>query len=86
VLIIVCAVVTERVVEPRLGEYRGEIPAERGEGVSPAESRGLRFALYALVASIVVIGLLTFPSGAPLRNPDTGAVVGDSPFMNSLIV
>jgi len=86
VLIIVCAVVTERIVEPRLGEYRGEIPAESGEGVSPAESRGLRFALYALVASIVVIGLLTFPSEAPLRNPDTGAVVGDSPFMNGLIV
>jgi aminobenzoyl-glutamate transport protein len=86
VLIVVCAVVTERVVEPRLGEYRGEVPAESGEGVSPAESRGLRFALYALVASIVVIGLLTFPSGAPLRNPDTGAIVGNSPFMSSLIV
>jgi aminobenzoyl-glutamate transport protein len=24
--------------------------------------------------------------GAPLRNPDTGAIIGDSPFMNSLIV
>src|SRR5215813_8046490 len=86
VLIVVCALITEWVVEPRLGEYRGEIPGESGKGVSPVESRGLRFALYALVVSIVAIGLLTFPSGAPLRNPDTGAVVGDSPFMNSLIV
>jgi len=86
VLIIVCALVTERVVEPRLGKYQGEIPAEGGEGVSAAESRGLRYALYALVASVAVIVLLTFPSGTPLRNPDTGAIVGDSPFMSSLIV
>ena len=86
VLIIVCALVTERVVEPRLGEYRGEIPAEGAEGVSPEEARGLRLALYALVASVAVIALLTFPSGAPLRDPDTGAIVGNSPFMSSLIV
>jgi aminobenzoyl-glutamate transport protein len=86
VLIVVCAVITERFVEPRLGEYRGEIPAESGEGISPEESRGLRLALYALVVSIVIIALLTFPAGAPLRHPQTGAIVGDSPFMNSLIV
>src|SRR6516162_5639763 len=86
VLIVVCALVTERVVEPRLGEYRGEIPPEGAEGVSPQEARGLRLALYALVASLAVIALLTFPSGAPLRDPDTGAIVGNSPFMSSLIV
>jgi aminobenzoyl-glutamate transport protein len=86
VLIVVCGVITEWVVEPRLGEYRGEIPTESGEGVSSAESRGLSFALYALVASILLIAVLTFPSGAPLRDPDTGGIVGNSPFMNSLIV
>jgi aminobenzoyl-glutamate transport protein len=86
VLIVVCAVMTERFIEPRLGEYRGEIPADSGEDVSPEEARGLRLALYALVASIVVIALLAVPSGAPLRNPQTGAIIGNSPFMNSLIV
>src|SRR5262245_55266313 len=86
VLIVVCTVITERVVEPRLGAYRGEVPADSGQDVSPAESRGLRLALYALVSSIVVVALLTFPPGAPLRNPETGAIVGNSPFMNSLIV
>ena len=35
---------------------------------------------------LVVFGLLTIPDGAPLRNPDTGALIGNSPFMNSLIV
>src|SRR5271166_3681717 len=85
VLIVVCSLVTERVVEPRLGEYRGEVPAESSEDVSPEEGRGLRFALYALVASIIVIAPLTFPAGAPLRDPQTGAIMGNSPFMDSLI-
>jgi aminobenzoyl-glutamate transport protein len=86
VLIVVCTLVTELIVEPRLGAYRGEIPAETGAGVTPEEAKGLRLALYALLASIVVIALLTFPTGAPLRNQETGAIVGDSPFMSSLIV
>ena len=30
-------------------------------------------------------GFLTLPSGAPLRNPDTGELIGNSPFMNGLI-
>ncbi len=30
--------------------------------------------------------LLTLPSGAPLRNPETGDIIGDSPLMSSLIV
>ena len=29
--------------------------------------------------------LLTVPSGAPLRNPQTGELIGNSPFMNGLI-
>jgi aminobenzoyl-glutamate transport protein len=86
VLIVVCTLVTERVVEPRLGEYGGEAPADGSEDVSPEEARGLRFALYALAASVIVIALWTFPAGAPLRNPQTGAIMGNSPFMDSLIV
>jgi aminobenzoyl-glutamate transport protein len=35
---------------------------------------------------VVVFTLLTAPTGAPLRDPVTGAIIGDTPFMNSLIV
>ena len=34
---------------------------------------------------VIVFALLTVPPGAPLRNPDTGILIGNSPFMNGLI-
>ena len=33
----------------------------------------------------MIIGLLTFLPNAPLRNPDTGEIFGNSPFMSSLL-
>ena len=85
-LCVVCTVITERVVEPRLGEYHGERPTEESAGTSVEEARGLRFALYGLIGILIVIALLALPPGAPLRNAETGALIGDLPLMNSLIV
>ena len=86
--------VSSRIVEPRLGEWD---PADQGEGwaveeenenaVSPeADKRGLRWAMWGALAVLVVITLLTAIPGAPLRDPVTDKVIGDSPFMDSLIV
>ena len=89
---VVMTVLTEKYVEPRLGRWD---PAERppdapvdhvpsGDELSH-EARGLRLAgLYTLVAALIV-GLLTFLPNAPLRNPDTGEIFGNSPFMSSLL-
>jgi aminobenzoyl-glutamate transport protein len=92
VLTFLIAIITEKTIEPRLGVYKPETGAEAGgqpaEGkaeLSAEESRGLRYALFALLGTIVVFALLTLPVGAPLRNPDTGALIGNSPFMNGLI-
>ena len=93
-LTFVITFVTQRVVEPRLGAYAGGQLAQDAQGGGAADtggadadhdSRGLRFAGIALAGVLVVFGLLTLPSGAPLRNPDTGALIGNSPFMNGLI-
>jgi aminobenzoyl-glutamate transport protein len=87
-LTVVCGLLTDKVVEPRLGPYKPpkDLAVDAGEAAPAEESRGLRFALFGTIAILVVFALLALPSGAPLRNPETGALVGDSPFMNGLIV
>ena len=82
---IVVSLITDKVVEPRLGRYENEHSVESPE-MSTAESRGLRFAFWGLIGVIVFLILMVAPSGAPLRHPETGAIIGNSPFMNSLIV
>jgi aminobenzoyl-glutamate transport protein len=89
-LTLVVGFITEWVIEPRLGEYKpaptAEGPAaQEGDGLSADESRGLRYALFGLLGVLVFFGLLALPPGAPLRSPETGDLIGNSPFMNGLI-
>jgi len=84
-LILVCTIVTDKVVAPRLGKYEGEATAESGGALTPQESRGLLFALLGLIGVVVLILLLTLPPNAPMRNPVTGSIIGRSPFMDSLV-
>ena len=87
VLSVVAALVTDRIVEPRLGVYEatqaevGEAPALDAAG----EARGMRFAGLTILAYVVFILLLTLPSGAPLRDPQTGDIIGATPFMEMCI-
>jgi aminobenzoyl-glutamate transport protein len=94
VITFVAMVVTQRVVEPRLGTYdpshgdpkyasgAGDV---QGDDAKAVEAKGLRYSLYGIIGMAVVILLMTVPSGAPLRDPVTGDIVGDTPFMASLI-
>jgi aminobenzoyl-glutamate transport protein len=82
--------VSSRFIERRLGTWD---PAEAGESDeadeeidAQAEARGLRLALWAALGVLLVVVLLTVIPGAPLRNPETGKIIGDSPLMDSLIV
>jgi aminobenzoyl-glutamate transport protein len=96
---IVMTFVTSRMIEPRLGPYNprealGHAPGEATEMPTPedapdvdpaAEGRGLQSALWWFLGGLALILLFTLPPGAPLRDPETGAIVGTTPFMNSLI-
>jgi len=89
-LTVLIAIINNRMIEPRLGPYdakNADPDAVRSQEttLSEAESRGLRYALFGLIGLIVVMCVLTIPSWAPLRNPDTGELIGNSPFMNQLI-
>jgi aminobenzoyl-glutamate transport protein len=89
-LTVVVGVITDKWIEPRMGPYKPPKDMQEeetgGEIAAADESRGLKLATWGMLAVLVVFGFLTIPSGAPLRNPDTGALIGDSPFMNGLIV
>ncbi|MEO3472064.1 AbgT family transporter [Roseomonas sp. CAU 1739] len=85
-LTILITVITERVIEPRLGTYTGDYQVPGDTGLSDQEHRGLLFALYGMLGVFAFLALLVLPPGAPLRHPETGAIIGSSPFMTSLIV
>ena len=87
VLTLTIALVSDKLVEPRLGAWQGDESAAEGDGdLSAEERRGLKFSLWGFLAVLAVFALLALPSGAPLRHPDSGALIGNSPLMNSLIV
>ncbi|UCZ55223.1 AbgT family transporter [Bacillus shivajii] len=82
VLTFVGAWVTEKIVEPRLGEYKGEF-RENIQGLDATEKKGLTWAGIAILVGVVLTALLIVPSDAPLRGED-GAII-QSPFMSSLV-
>lgn len=88
VLALVAVLVTVKIVEPRLGKYELADPLSNNaeEDVdAAAEARGLKFALWALVVVVIGVLAISLPPGAPLRDTETGDLIGATPFMASLI-
>ena len=89
ILAVVAAIVTTRIVEPRLGPYdpanAGKAAADELEMSPEAEAKGLRYAFWGMIGIFVFVLASTLPPGAPLRDPATGAIIGATPFMASLI-
>jgi aminobenzoyl-glutamate transport protein len=77
--------ITERVVEPRLGTYSGAAHGDASATtLSGLERKGL---MYALVAALLVTALLlwgTVPANGFLRDPQTGDLLR-SPFMSGIV-
>jgi aminobenzoyl-glutamate transport protein len=82
--------VTERVVEPRLGSFAGtRHDDESATRLSPAEKRGLTVAFAAGVVITVLLVWATLPVGRVpgagfLRDPSTGDLLR-SPFMSGIV-
>lgn len=81
-LTIVGSLVTEKIVEPRLGTYTG-VYKEELEGLAKEEKRGLIWASVATFIALIFVAFLILPTNAPLRG-EGGAII-QSPFMDSLV-
>ena len=94
VLAVTAAIVSEKIIEPRLGPWTGaDTAAATGAVPTPdkpviegaADTKGLKWAGIATLGGLLLVLLLTLPPGAPLRDPVDGTIVGQTPFMDSLL-
>lgn len=76
--------ITEKIVEPRLGVYQGNVEKLQAVELTPLEKKGLRFAGWSTLAFIILIGMMVIPTNGILRNPENGSVL-HSPFMDGII-
>lgn len=84
VLTFVGAWVTEKIVEPRLGEYNGEF-REKVEKLTRLEKKGLILAGVSVIVAGALVALLVIFPGAPLRGDEADMPIIKSPFMKSLV-
>jgi aminobenzoyl-glutamate transport protein len=84
ILLPVAVFVTTKIVEPRLGTFKGIVPAEVNSELTSDEKRGLKWATISLSIYVLIILALTLPPNAILRHPETGSLIV-SPFMDSLV-
>lgn len=76
--------VTEKIVEPRLGNYTGEVDLPRTQ-LSTLENKGLRWASYGLLAFLAFILFLVLPPQGILRHPENFTII-PSPFLDSIVL
>ena len=82
-------IITDKIVEPRLGKYTGEVHGEEDLSlttITDLERKGLRRAGLAALAYIVVIAIACIPADSFMRNAN-GQIFGSpaSPFVNGIV-
>ena len=76
--------VTEKIIEPRLGNYDGDTNQKEIVGLTDSEWRGLRFATVAFIIFGVILLWGTVPEDGFLRDPQTGSLLR-SPFLSGIV-
>ncbi|WP_372627738.1 AbgT family transporter [Arsukibacterium sp.] len=84
------AIVTERIVEPKLGKYNPDeasidLGKQQLDSLTAKEKLGLKGAGVAFLLIAVLLALSVVPEWGILRNPETGGVP-DSPFLKGIVV
>ncbi|SDG67525.1 AbgT family transporter [Planococcus liqunii] len=83
VLTIVAALITEKIIEPKLGKYEGDMVIDVDAEEHPKANKGLRNAGLAALAYLAVLALLIFLPGSSLRNEEGGLI--PSPFLTGIV-
>lgn len=81
---IIGTIVTEKIVEPRLGEYKGKKDIVI-DHVTKEENKGLLWAVVSLLVYVIIILFLTVPQNAILRNQETLSLLDKSPFIAGIV-
>lgn len=85
ILTIVATLVTEKIVIPNLGEYKGAYVHE-DKPLTDLEKKGLKNAMIGLLVFLVILGFLTIPQNAILREANADGEMTLEHFLgNSLI-
>ncbi|MGM0902150.1 MAG: AbgT family transporter [Bacillota bacterium] len=79
---IVGTIVTDKIVEPRLGTYKGDVK-EEVDYLRPEEKKGLWAAFISLIVVGIGVALLALPEWGPLRAGADSII--DSPFLQTLV-
>lgn len=82
-IVLIGTLVTEKIVEPRLGTFVLDKQNESVQTLSDKEKKGLLWANISVLLTVAVIALLTVPENGVLRG-EGGSLI-QSPFMNSII-
>ncbi|WP_017413444.1 AbgT family transporter [Clostridium tunisiense] len=87
VITIIGTIITEKIVEPRLGTYNKKVENIDTEisHISDDEKKGLKYANLSILALVVLIVALCIPEASFLRNPKNGSLIDHSPLMNGLV-
>ncbi|MBX2976905.1 MAG: AbgT family transporter, partial [Ignavibacteriaceae bacterium] len=76
--------VTEKIIVPRLGEYKGEEKKEEIKRLAPNEKKGLVYAAISLFVFSGIVALGIIPETGFLRDPKTYSIL-KSPFMSGIV-
>jgi aminobenzoyl-glutamate transport protein len=76
--------VTEKIVVPRLGTYKGSVEAEEIKNLSSDEKRGLLYATITSVLLLIIFLIGLIPENGFLRDPETLSIL-KSPFLKGIV-
>ncbi len=101
VIVVIGTLVTDKIVEPRLmceaqsqesggnmvDDQSNQLKEQEASAVlTVREKKALRLANLTLFGFVALVAAAALPQNSFLRNPKTGALMADSPFMSGLIV